>query len=197
MSEISRFAVGTKVWMPRFDATSARVTCPDCGGTGRLRVTFHDETTVSIECATCSHGWESPTGYVRVHDRQPTALLAEVTGMEISGSKFTYRIGNLGETSHWHVAEEVGVFATKEEALVRAAEMADEAQKEELARVYRKERDTRTWSWNATYHRNEIKRLKRDLERHEAKLAVASLKVKADKGAPQPAETHKLEAECA
>jgi len=52
---------------------------------------------------------------------------------------------------------------------------ADRAEREKIAT---KEKDTRTWAWNASYHRRQIKDAKRQLEYHTAKLNVASLKAK-------------------
>lgn len=62
--------------------------------------------------------------------------------------------------------------------------MAAEADAEELRRIAEKEKPTRTWSWNATYHRKEIKRCEESIARHRAKLSVASLKAKEDRSQP-------------
>ena len=44
-----KYEIGQDVFFASFSShASEYVTCPDCGGTARLRVTFHDETTVSI-----------------------------------------------------------------------------------------------------------------------------------------------------
>lgn len=169
------FKIGDMVWLARFDATASSVECPDCGGTGRLRVTFHDETQVSIHCANCARGYEPPTGRVTVHERKATALYLWVTGMEVNAEGIEYRLSDHA-TGYGYLSKDV--FATKEEAEARGAEMADAANREELARVYRKERGTRSWAWNASYHRKEIKRCQQEIERHTAKLAVASLKAK-------------------
>jgi hypothetical protein len=61
---------------------------------------------------------------------------------------------------------------------VRSQAMCDEANAAERARVLNKEKDTRTWAWNASYHRREIADAKKRIEYHAAKLAVASLKSK-------------------
>lgn len=39
-------------------------------------------------------------------------------------------------------------------------------------------RDHRSWAWRASYHRNEIKRCQKEIERHTARLNVASLKAR-------------------
>lgn len=65
-----KFKIGDTVWHATFGMTETWVTCPDCGGTGRLRVTFHDETQVSIECNRCGPGYEPPTGRIKCWDRK-------------------------------------------------------------------------------------------------------------------------------
>ena len=47
-----------------------------------------------------------------------------------------------------------------------------EEEKEELL-VTSEYKDTRSWAWNATYHRGCIRQAEKDLEYHRAKLAVA------------------------
>lgn len=171
-----QFGIGDSVFLARFDASDAYVTCPDCGGTGRLRVTFHDETTVSIDCQNCAPGYNPPTGRVKVYDRKPSAMEIHVSGLELGVEGVRYRLGG---GSNWNYIADAGdVFATREEAEARGQQMADAAKEEELQRVYRKERDTRTWAWNASYHRKEIKRALQDIERHTAKLNVAAIKAK-------------------
>ncbi len=78
-----RFNIGDVVWIATWSATQDYVECPDCGGDGRLRVTFHDETTVSIECQACQIGFEPPSGRVRVYSRKPEAICGAITGFEL------------------------------------------------------------------------------------------------------------------
>lgn len=167
--------IGQVVWLASFEARTSYVTCPDCGGTGRLRVTFHDETQVSIECRNCSAGFDPPTGRVKVYDREPRAIEATITGAEIDGDKVEWRTN-----CHWRVPENE-IFSNRADALFAAREKARQLDREERERVNRKEKDTRTWAWNASYHRRCIKEAQRQLEYHSAKLAVAVLKSKEDK----------------
>ena len=77
--------------------------------------------------------------------------------------------------------KEENLFRTKEEADVRAQQMTEEYTKEERDRFNRKEKDTRTWAWNARYHRDCIKRAEKDLVYHRGKLLISSAKSKEDK----------------
>jgi hypothetical protein len=142
-------------------------------GDGRLRVTFADDTTVSIECRNCTVGYDPPTGYVRVYERTPRATLCTITGYEVTGDNVRWRM------DAGHIVDDEDMFANEDDAITRARGMCDEANAAERARVMNKEKDTRTWAWNASYHRDRIRQAHKDIAYHTAKLAVASLKNKA------------------
>jgi hypothetical protein len=177
----TKYSIGDVVWRPTFENEQEWVECPDCGGTGRLRVTFHDDTTVSIECRNCSRGYDPPTGKVSRYVRHPEAHQGVISGIEITGAGVEYRLRQ-GEHSSW-ICKESDLSDTHEEAMVKAQALADEASAEENRRIYRKEKDTRTWAWNASYHRGRIKDAQRNLEYHTKKLAAANLKVRDEKKA--------------
>jgi ribosomal protein S27E len=167
-----KFEIGQHVWRATFMIRQNSVECADCGGTGRLRVLFHDDTMVSVECAGCSRGFERPTGRIVTYDRTGRAEPDVITGVEIEGGKTRWR------TANSYRVDETDVFATEQEALERAAVLAAEYDAAELARIATKEKPTRTWAWNAHYHRDCIKRCEREIERHKAKLTAANLKAR-------------------
>lgn len=171
----TKFQIGDDLWYPTWDAFDNYVTCPDCGGTGRLRVTFHDETQVSIDCRNCSSGYDEPSGRVRVYDRKAAVKYCVVSGLEIEGTTVRYR------TSDSRVLDEADLFRDHDEAMAAAVLKAGEASHQERERIATKEKDTRTWAWNASYHRGKIKQAHKDIEYHTAKLAVAAIKAKEDR----------------
>lgn len=182
-----KYEIGQYVFLASFCShASEYVTCPDCGGTGRIRVTFHDETTVSIPCANCSKGYEEPTGRIHVYCRKGKAKKARISGVNISGGKVEYRAeyhsfdddGRMYEG--YDLIDEDKIFFTEVEAQSRADIMAAEYDAEERERIFKKEKDQRSWAWNASYHRKEIKEAERRLEYHKKKLAYATIKSKAD-----------------
>jgi hypothetical protein len=183
----TKFNIGDAVWRPTFDNEQEWIECPDCGGTGRLRVTFHDDTTVSIECANCARGYEPPTGKVSRYVRHPEAHQGMISGIEINSEGVEYRFRQ-GEHSSWMCKEE-DLSDTHEEAMVKAQAMAEEAAAEENRRIFRKEKDTRTWAWNASYHRKCIKEAQRNFEYHTRKLDAANLKVPKEKSDAKVART--------
>lgn len=169
---IPKFHIGDKVWRATFDASENYVTCPDCGGTGRIRVIMHDDTEVSIGCQACTYGFHQPSGKIKAYDRQARAVPGKITGVDIAINKIEYRIDG-----GW-ICTTDNVFASEEEALIRAAELAAEFDDAERKRIGLKEKDTRSWAWNASYHRRRIKEARRQIEYHTSKLNVAALKAK-------------------
>lgn len=167
-----RFEVGQQVWWASWGTSNDNVVCPDCQGDGRLRVTFADDTTVSIGCRNCASGYDAPTGRVRVYERTPAARLCTITGYEVTGERVRWRIDN------GHIVDDGEIFDSQAVCLVRAHEMCEKENAAERARVMNKEKDTRSWAWNASYHRRQISEAKNSIEYHTAKLAVASLKAK-------------------
>lgn len=172
-----RFEVGQQIWVGEFSPLApTHVTCPDCGGTGRLRVTFHDDTQVSIECRNCSLGYDPPTGRVVVYQNDAKARQAVITGVEIHGGKTRWHID--GISGCYRIVDDEDAFDTQEAALASAEQKAATYNQEQRDRVFAKEKDTRTWAWNASYHRKQIKDAQHQLEYHTSKLNVAAIKAK-------------------
>jgi hypothetical protein len=167
-----KYQIGDVVWHATFDSEQAYVTCPDCLGTGRLRVIMADGTAVSIECEGCRCGYDPPTGRIKVYDRRGRAESGVITGVRIDGDSIKYSISPC-----WCVAE-ANVYLTADEAKAAAVRLAAKADADERTRIATKEKPTRSWSWNATYHRRCIREKERDLAYHKAKLEVAAIRAK-------------------
>lgn len=167
-----KYQIGQQVWYAGWTASAARITCPDCAGQGRIRVLTPDDEVLSVECVGCARGYHPPSGYLEVYERKAEARLVNITGLEI-------RDGNTEwQTDVSYRSSEEDIFDNEADALAAAATKAAAADAEERDRVNHKEKPTRTWAWNAHYHRKGIKEAKRNLEYHRAKLAVANLKSK-------------------
>lgn len=172
-----RFEIGHKIWIGDFSPLSPIFeTCPDCGGTGRLRVTFHDETQVSIECRNCAVGYDPPTGQILVYRNKAEARQATVTGLEVNGAKTQWHVDSCAGS--YRIVDNEDAFESESDALVWAQEHAAAYELEQIAKISKQEKDTRTWAWNASYHRRCIKSAEKDIVYHAAKLAVAAVKAK-------------------
>lgn len=172
-----RYEIGQSIWISEFSPLApTHVTCPDCGGTGRLRVTFHDDTQVSIECRNCASGYDPPTGRVIVYQNAAKARQAVVSGLEVHGGKTRWHVDASGGC--YRTVDDEDAFDTQEAALTQAEQKAATYAREQNDRVSAKEKDTRTWAWNASYHRRRIKDAQHEIEYHTAKLNVAAIKAK-------------------
>lgn len=167
-----RYEIGQVVWIAAFEPRETSVECPDCGGTGRLRVMFADDSIVSVECAACGPGYNPPTGRIRVFDRHPVANCTTITGVAINAGKTEWR------TAQSYIVKDENLFDNEADCLARAKELAAEHDRKERDRVNHKHRDGKSSGWNAIYHRREIKRAQEQIEYHTKKLAVANLKAK-------------------
>lgn len=176
-----KYSIGQKVWRATFDVEEKHVECPDCGGTGRIRVIMADDTIHSIGCGNCSSGFNPPTGTIKYYERSPSATFCNVVGVRLSNGTTEYEVSG-GEGYTW-TADEANLSETKEGALEIAQGLALEHTQYELARIAAKEKDTRSWAWNASYHRRAIKEADKQIAYHISKLSVAAIKAK-DKVAP-------------
>lgn len=178
---MNKFNMGETVYCASFDMTEDTIQCPHCGGTGRVRIIFHDETENSIECGNCQNydHWERrPTGRVKIHHRVAKAEKRVICGISIENNgKVEYRASTGRNGSFWILKEDI-MFKTEQEAMEAAEKMAIEYDENEKNEVLKKYRDDRSWAWNASYHRKRVADAKRDLEYHTAKLNVADLKKK-------------------
>lgn len=167
-----KYNIGDEVWWASFESEPGYVTCPECGGTGQITCLLFDDTRVSVDCAGCTRGYLGPQGRLQVYARKPRAKLCTINRMEIDAGKIEYGITDS------YCVDETDLFPSEAEALVRAEEKAANAEAEELARIARKEKDTRSWSWHVHYHRRSIREAERQIAYHTSKLNVAKLKAK-------------------
>lgn len=171
-----KFNIGDIVWVASAAPVETWVPCPHCFGKKSLTVIFGDGSQASIDCAGCSQGYESPKGVVVLHEYKARVEPNTITGMDARQHN-----GKM-EVTYWSGCggfNEENAFGSIEDAQKRANTLIDEKQAEEkIAFEQRKERHDKTWSWNATYHRQRIKEAQKALEYHTAKLNVAKFKAK-------------------
>jgi hypothetical protein len=167
-----RYQIGQILWVARYDMEHDSVECPDCGGEGRIRVTFHDDTEVSIECGNCRAGYDPPTGRVRTWRRMPRTELVTLTGYEVNGAEERYR------TSTSYLVPPENLFEHGTWAMLMALGVAMSDTERERGRILTKEKDKRSWAWNASYHRRCLKEAQRNVEYHTSKLAVAAVRAR-------------------
>ena len=171
------FKIGDKVWYASFERREKRIVCEDCYGDKYITVIMGDSSKVTIQCAGCQSGIEPSRGWNLIYEYEAKSQLTTINRIEIKKESIEYYTDyGCGENR---------VFATKEEADEKATELGRDYYAEQINRIKNlKEHNKRTWSWNAHYHRRQIKEAQRNLEYHTAKLNVAKIKAKEDEDLP-------------
>jgi hypothetical protein len=170
------FKIGDTVWFARAGQHETQITCPDCAGTRRIRLILANDEQVSIDCGGCSRGYEGPCGTITEYKFKAEVESFVVGGMEVKTEGVRYYTDT--SSGAYYVHEDKDCFVNKEDAVERCKQLIKEAVDRERDRLLKKERDTRSWAWNASYHRRCIKDAQKQLDYHTAKLNVAQAKAK-------------------
>ena len=167
------FNIGDKVYRADYGRNEKWITCPDCLGSARVKVVLGDGTEVSIECGGCNPGGYNPSlGRIKQYEFSASARRYTVTGIRTSATNPTeYELDNFGGSSYT-IGEEGALFATEAEAVAYGEARGKELQAEENRRLLMKTKDSKSWSWNYSYHMKCIKDLERQLEYHKQKAQV-------------------------
>lgn len=172
---MAKYKIGDFVWQASFETTEKWIPCPTCAGKKFITVILGDDYKVTIDCGTCSLGYEAPSGRIKEYEPQAKVCKVEITGVEerlkdgVPKSQYYYG----GTEGSCYVCDEEALADTKEEAEAIAAKLGAEYCAEENRRIHLKEKDTRSWAWNAHYHRQKIKQLGKELVYHRKKLDAA------------------------
>lgn len=172
-----QFNIGDTAYVARHSPhTEVWVQCPECLGTRTMRVILATGEEHTIDCACCERGYEGSPGKILTWQAQASVGAVTITGVEsrMDGDtlEVAYRYGPN------FISDGCNVFATRDEAMVRAEELTAKHNEEQAKRVRCKEKDTRKWAWNISYHRKEIREAHRKIEYHTAKLNAAPKQTK-------------------
>lgn len=177
----THFSIGDVVYLARYGYKEKTVTCPHCKGSKALTVIFGDGEKATVDCGLCNLGYEPPRGYLTEGEYGASVESIVIDGVEQSrhGQELEVRYKYNQTGGCCNICESGDVFTTKENALKRGEQLSEKAANEEKERMeHNKEQAQRSWAWNASYHRKQIKEAKRQLEYHTAKLNVAIVKAK-------------------
>lgn len=177
------FKIGDVVFWACNEMKKRYVKCPECFGKKYLTVIMGDDSQVTVDCVACGGGVHNgSSGVIETYDYEICVVKKIITGMEVSPVKTEYKSHTHCDTvcSSWVTLKEEDIFLTEPEAVARASILKSIQEKEEAERLTQKQDHRRTWSWNAHYHRDCIRRANKDLAYHTAKLEVAKTHVKED-----------------
>ena len=169
------FNIGDTVWLATCGNTQKSIPCEVCYGKKQVKLTLGNDEECIFDCDYCGKGFGYPTGYITSYEWAAEPKQVTVTGISIDSSKqYNYSF------SQYHGDNE-NVFLTKEEALVRCAEMVKEHEETSQKQLeHCKFSNKKSYSWNAGYHRSEAKRAKQQLEYHTKKAVFMAAKSKTE-----------------
>jgi ribosomal protein S27E len=170
--------IGDLVWVSSGRTTQVFVTCPDCGGNRHIKLTMYDGTEHTIDCGRCSSGFNPPSGRVYYYEYKATAKKGLVCAIELDSDRVEYRVDFYD--GHRYCVKDCDIFNDESAALARAEVIEREHNAEQISRIQKKEKDTRTWAWHVSYHRKQIKDAEKSIEYHTSKLNAAKTHVKSE-----------------
>jgi len=173
------YNIGDKVWYAGRRREQKKVVCPECFGKKYLTVILGDDTKVTIDCVACATGCSPPKGYVTYYEKSPEVRQVTICKVEIGKNYVEY--GFDGTDSFHSIAKDTEIFPSEEGARAKAKELAEQWNKEELARIHRKEKNNHTWAWHVHYYRQQIRNAKKTIEYAKKQLDAASLHTKEHK----------------
>lgn len=168
-----KFKVGQEVWFVHTKTEEAKEVCKDCLGSAYLTVILGDKSQVTIKCEGCNRGWAGSNGCNNYWKHTELPKKTMITRMEYNQDG-EWEYGS--HDSYGHLEEDI--FLTEEGCRERAVIVAEERTQKEIERIQYKYNNQRTWAWNASYHRKQIRQAKSTIEWSTKCLEVAKAKAK-------------------
>lgn len=151
------FAIGETCWHASPDWFKQPETCPYCGGSGKVRVVFHDETTVRATCYSCLR--HPGTVYRTVYRYRPTEYVPERIHSWKAGVVDFVPASGTGS-----IVSSSRLRATEEECAALCSELQAEHEAEEERRALRIAENNHDCEGSAGMQRlQKIRALERDL----------------------------------
>ena len=166
-----RYQIGELVWHAKTKTRPVYLQCLECMGKKYLTVILGDDSRVTIECECCTRGWMGAQGNHETYEHFEDVEAGNVSGVEIDGATFEYRIPSDGGGS-WCV-QECDLFPDEESAKARAVEIAAERTARAAGLNCCKHNKDRRWAWHVKYYASEIKRARENIEHYKAALNYA------------------------
>lgn len=167
----TKFKIGQTVYKPVVKKKEILEECNDCGGTGRIRIIYHDDSVVSIECEKCNSLDGKPTGQIKRYLKIPSAVECLISGFSVNGEN------NIEYKTDYDSYKESNLFLTYDEACEKAKQSRDEDNKNTFILPNKKELPHKTWAMNALFYKKQVAYYEKEAERYKKKLNAANLKI--------------------
>lgn len=173
------YKIGDKVWYASRGSTQEKVVCPECFGKKYLTVILGDDSKVTIDCAGCASGYDPPKGYITHYKQHASVSEVIIDEIQINRSHTEYKIYR--ENGCHSIAKDGDVFSSKKEAEIRAKKLVEEWNKEQIGKIHRKEKNSRTWSWHVHYYRKQIREAEKKIKYAKERLDAARVRARQSK----------------
>lgn len=164
--------LGDWVYVATYGMKQKQITCPHCLGTAFCTVIIATGEQFTVDCGSCSRGYEGSIGTITDYDYTPEVKYVEINRIEMSIN------GNEYYSGEGYTYDKSKVFLSKDEAKVEAQALTLKYADEQAHKIATKHKDTRSWAWNASYHKKCIEKAKREIAYHSAKLDAANARKK-------------------
>jgi len=168
---MKRFSIGDKVFTATYSRKETRITCPDCGGSKRVKVTLFDGTEILIACGGCDPGGFEPSrGFIKKYKFQVVVAQRTVTGIRESMQSLEYEVD--GTNCHCYIMKSEAVFETEQEAVAYGESQKETTQAEENKRFLAKTKNEKSWAWNYSHHMKCLAAAESNVLYHKSKVEI-------------------------
>lgn len=160
MSE-PQFKIGDFVWFACYVADDLQRPCPICFGKKAVTLILGNGEAWIIACDYCGKGEISPRGFVTDRGIRPAVRGYTIDRVSVSATEVEYQ-------SDCQILSADRTFATREDAMVKATEVAasEQASRDKIIE-YGVRHNAKGKPWSAGYHMREAKAARDRAELHE------------------------------
>jgi hypothetical protein len=128
--------VGDLVYVATYGMRAKEIQCPHCLGTRYCTVTIATGEVFTVDCGTCSRGYEGSSGTITDYDHTPEVKQVFITKIEVTSDGKEYY-------SDYYCFDRKRVFLSEEEASKEAIILTEKAAAEQSEKIRTKYKDTK------------------------------------------------------
>ncbi len=171
-----KFKVGDAVWIAKCGLESVQKICPTCFGKKEVILILGNDEWIILPCRGCAPGFDSPRGYISEYEYVTEPEMIAISGISIEINYGKEKVEYRQENRLYH---EEDVYATEEEAQIRANEKKTQLEKKQITRAECIKKDVwKSFSWNANYHMRHAKKDRESAEYHDKMAVICKAKIK-------------------
>lgn len=162
--------IGGSYWIAAPTGERVAVPCPVCAGNKTVDLILGSGERVTIECEGCGKGYDGPRGYV--HEYRQTPAIKRVIVDRVSSMPSSTRDWWTFYLLPDGYCDERELFNTEAEAMAAAVAKKVNEDEANMRSHQSKKANATNGGWTVRYHRDQIKKLQRQLEWHQSKVTT-------------------------